>query len=155
MLDNAQRKTLNRLAKLNGRKFDREFMEEVALKHQLQDVEQYEKASLAIKDPALQAWIANTLPTLRYHLATAEQSPPIEVKHASASAPAKAATPPRPARPAAVHAVASKRLAPRPEQATQVMGAGPAKQGMQQTGGTMQLGATKAVAARPTESNSR
>ena len=154
MLDTAQRKTLNRLAKLHGKKFDREFMEEVALKHQLLDVEQYEKASLTIKDPALKAWIDNTLPTLRYHLATAERSTPIEVKQASAPAPAKAAAP-RPARPAAVQAVAAKRLAPRPELATQSMGAGPAKQGMQQTGGTMQLGATKSVAARPTESNSR
>jgi predicted outer membrane protein len=154
MLDTAQRKTLNRLAKLNGRKFDREFMEEVALKYQQQDVEQYEKAGLTIRDPALNAWIANTLPTLRYHLATAERSTPIEVKQAVASAPAKAAAP-RPARPAVVQTVAVKRLAPRPEQATQFMGAGPAKQGMQQTGGTMQLGAAKSVAARPTESNSR
>ena len=74
MLDNAQRKTLNRLAKMHGKKFDREFMEEVALKHQLQEVEQYEKANLTIKDPALKAWIANNLPTLRYHLATAERA---------------------------------------------------------------------------------
>jgi predicted outer membrane protein len=171
MLDNAQRKTLNRLAKLHGRKFDREFMEEVALKHQLMDVEQYEKASLAVRDPALKAWIANTLPTLRYNLATAERSTPIEVKQASTSAPAKAAAPrptevkqasssapakaPRPARLAAVHMAAGKRMPPRPEVATQSMGAGPAKQGIQQPGGTMQLGATKSVAARPSESNSR
>ena len=154
MLDTAQRKTLNRLAKIHGKKFDREFMEEVALKHQLLEVEQYEKASLTIKDPALKAWIANNLPTLRYHLATAERSTPIEVKQASAPAPAKAAAP-RPVRPAAVQTVAVKRSAPRPALATQSMGAGPAKQGMQQTGGTMQLGATKSVAARPSESNSR
>ena len=124
------------------------------VKTRRESVEQYEKASLAIKDPALKAWIDNTLPTLRYHLATAERSTPIEVKQASAPAPAKAAAP-RPGRPAAVHAVAVKRSVPRPELATQSMGAGPAKQGMQQTGGTMQLGATKSVAARPTESNSR
>jgi predicted outer membrane protein len=155
MFDTAQRKTLNRLAKLHGRKFDREFMEEVALKHQLQDVEQYEKAGLAVRDPALKAWIANTLPTLRYHLATAERSTPIEVKQAVAPAPPAKAAAPRPARHATVQTVAGKRLAPRPELATQYMGAGPAKQGMQQTGGTMQLGATKSVAARPSESNSR
>jgi predicted outer membrane protein len=154
MLDTAQRKTLNRLAKLNGRKFDREFMEEVALKHQLMDLEQYEKAGLVVRDPALKAWIANTLPTLRYHLATAERSTPIEIKQASTTAPAKSAAP-RPVRPAAIQTVAAKRLAPRPAMATQYMGAGPAKQGMQQTGGTMQLGATKSVAARPSESNSR
>lgn len=154
MLDNAQRKTLNRLAKLNGRKFDREFMEEVALKHQLLEVEQYEKAGLAVKDPALMAWIANTLPTLRYHLATAERSTPIEVKQVLATAPPAKSTQ-RPVRSAAVQAVAAKRSAPRPVLATQYMGAGPAKQGMQQAGGTMQLGATKSVAARTIESNSR
>jgi predicted outer membrane protein len=154
MLDNAQRKTLNRLAKLHGRKFDREFMDEVALKYQLQNVELYEKAGLTMKDPALNAWIASTLPTLRYHVATAERSTPSEVKQASAPAPAKVAAP-RSVRPTRVQTVASKRLAPRPELATRSMGAGPAKQGIQQTGGTMQLGPAKAIAARPIGSNSR
>ena len=71
-----------------------------------------------------------------------------------AGTPAKAAVP-RPVRPSAVQTVAAKRSAPRPVLATQFMGAGPAKQGMQQTGGTMQLGTAKPVAARPIESNSR
>ena len=34
MLGNDQRKTLNRLVKRSGKKFDREYMEQVALKHQ-------------------------------------------------------------------------------------------------------------------------
>ena len=159
MLDNDQRKTLNRLAKLHGRKFDREFMEEIGLRNQQQDVELYEKAGIAARDPALKAWIANTLPTLRYQLATAERSMPAEVKLAKAAAPVKATAPvkaaPPPARQAAAQPTPGKRLVSRPELATQYMGAGPAKVGMQQPGGTMQLGATKSVAARPIESNSR
>jgi predicted outer membrane protein len=165
MLDNDQRKTLNRLAKLHGRKFDREFMEEVGLKNQQQDVEQYEKAGLAARDPALKSWIANTLPTLRYHLATAERSMPPEVKLAKATAPSKAAPPVKavpvkalaqqPVRQPAIQSAAAKRPVPRPELATQFMGAGPAKLGMQQPGGTMQLGVTKSVAARPIESSTR
>ena len=148
MLDNAQRKTLNRLAKLHGRKFDREFMDEVALKYQLQDVEQYEKAGLTIKDPALTAWIASTLPTLRYHLAIAERSTPIEVKQASAPAPAKVAAP-RSVRPAGVHTVAGKRLAPRPELATRSMGAGPAKQGHLTAHGPRSASATSSLFSAP------
>jgi predicted outer membrane protein len=155
MLDNDQRKTLNRLAKLHGRKFDREFMEEIGLKIQQQEVERYEKAGIAARDPALKTWIANVVPTLHYHLATAERSMPPEVKMAKAAAPGKAAAP-QPARHAAAQPIpAAKRLVSRPELATQYMGAGPAKVGMQQPGGTMQLGATKSVAARPIESNNR
>ena len=177
MLDNDQRKTLNRLAKLHGKKFDREFMEEVGLRHQQQDLEQYERASAAAKDPALKGWIANSLPTLRYHLATAERNMPPEVKLAKAAAPAKAVTTAKavapakpivvPAKPATQHASrqaprqaavvqpAPGKLASRAELATRSMGAGPAPLGMQQPGGTMQLGATKSIAARPIESNSR
>src|SRR5688572_28550682 len=95
MLDNDQRKTLNRLAKIHGNKFDREFMEEVGLKNQQLDVELYEKASLVVKDPALKAWIDRTVPTARYHLATAQRATPAEVRLAKAAAPVKGSAPAR------------------------------------------------------------
>jgi putative membrane protein len=76
MLPNDQRRTLNRLAKLQGGKFDREFVQAVALKRQQQDVEGFERASLTTRDPQLKAWIDRTLPTMRYHLATAERLAP-------------------------------------------------------------------------------
>src|SRR5688572_2936431 len=95
MLDNEQRKTLNRLAKIHGNKFDREFMEEVGLKNQQLDVELYEKASLVVKDPALKAWIDRTVPTARYHLATAQRATPAEVRLAKAAAPVKGSAPAR------------------------------------------------------------
>lgn len=73
MLGNQQRKTLNRLTKLNGTKFDREYMDEVGLKHQHESVQFYERASLVTRDPVLKGWIDRNLPTLQYHLATAER----------------------------------------------------------------------------------
>ena len=73
MLDNDHRKTLNRLSKLRGTKFDRAFIDEVGLRQQHQDVQQYEKAALTSSDPALKAWVGNTLPELRGQLATAER----------------------------------------------------------------------------------
>lgn len=73
MLANDQRKTLNRLAKLHGAKFDREFIEEVALRRQQDDVLEFERASASLRDPQLKAWVDRTLPTLRYHLTTAER----------------------------------------------------------------------------------
>lgn len=73
MLANDQRKILNRLAKLRGAKFDREYMEEVGLKYQQVDVQAYERAGLVIRDPVLKGWIDTTLPAMRDHLAAAER----------------------------------------------------------------------------------
>lgn len=146
MLANDQRKTLNRLAKLGGAKFDREYTQEVGLKYQQADLQVYEKAALTTRDPTLKAWIARTLPTLRYHLATAERISSVEEAR-----PAKAGTPRgRSAAPPVRHAAAQPKAQatgtglPRADLATQFMGAG-----------AMQLGLTQPVAAWPTESNTR
>jgi putative membrane protein len=77
MLGNDQRKTLNQLAKLHGARFDREFMEQVGLRNQQDDVLYFEKASQWARDPQIKAWIDRNLPTLRYHLTTAEAVKPI------------------------------------------------------------------------------
>jgi predicted outer membrane protein len=73
MLANDQRKTLNRLAKLGGAKFDREYTEEVALRYQQQGLQSYEQAAVTVQDAALKGWIVRTLPTLRYQVASAER----------------------------------------------------------------------------------
>ena len=44
MLGNDQRRTLNRLGKLQGARFDREFLVQVGLKSQQDEVQFYEKA---------------------------------------------------------------------------------------------------------------
>jgi len=143
MLANDQRKVLNRLAKLQGAKFDREFVEEVALKYQQEDVQFYEKASLVAKEPRLKAWIDRTLPTLRYHLMTAERMAPADVRLARGAAGATHPT------------TTSNRFVSRANVATQSMGAGPAPAGGMQFGGAAQLGVTRPIAARPIESNNR
>lgn len=76
MLANGQRKTLNRLAKLRGAKFDRTYMEEVGLNSQLENLQLYEKARLGIGDPQLKTWIEKMLPELRQHVAMAERLGP-------------------------------------------------------------------------------
>jgi predicted outer membrane protein len=127
MLANDQRKVLNRLAKLHGSRFDREFLREVALKNQQEDVQAYEKASFVARDPRLKSWIDRTLPTLRYHLASAERIAPADVKLARGVAP---------------HSGAANHFVSRASVDTQSMGAAPAAAGMQ-FGGAAQLGASR------------
>ena len=74
MLSNAQRKALNRLARLQGAKFDREWMEFVALRSQQESLAVFERAAFAARDPQLRGWIERTTPTLRYQLAAAERA---------------------------------------------------------------------------------
>jgi putative membrane protein len=73
MLSNDQRKALNRLGKLQGTKFDREWMETVGVRSQQESLLVYEKASQAARDSSLRAWIDHTLPTLRWQLQAAER----------------------------------------------------------------------------------
>ena len=73
MLSAEQRRALNHLARLRGAKFDREWMDTVALAAQQQDVQAFERAAALVHEPALRSWIARTLPAVRYQLATAER----------------------------------------------------------------------------------
>jgi putative membrane protein len=82
MLSNDQRRSLNRLAKLHGTKFDREWMEAVGLRSQQEGVAAYEKAAQSARDPALRAWIEEVLPTLRWQLQAAERAAGGETKYA-------------------------------------------------------------------------
>ncbi|WP_156385635.1 DUF4142 domain-containing protein [Ramlibacter sp. Leaf400] len=71
MMDNVQRKALNRLGRLSGSKFDREFVERVGRDRQREDVQQYEKAAATVDDPVIKAWIDRQLPTLRQQQSSA------------------------------------------------------------------------------------
>lgn len=77
MIGNDQRKALNRLAKLNGNRFDAVYIQQVGLA-QAGVAREYEKASLAIREPQINAWIMKTLPTTRYHLMLAERVAPAD-----------------------------------------------------------------------------
>lgn len=152
MLGNDQRKTLNRLARLQGAKFDRVYLEEVALRHQQEDVQRYEKASLVAREPRLKAWIARTLPTLRYHTAAAERLVPPDLKLARGTG---GASPP----------VAESAFLSHASIETRSMGFGSAPSGGTLFGGPQfgdaaQLGVVqparpRPIAVRPSESSSR
>jgi predicted outer membrane protein len=147
MLANDQRKTLNRLTKLGGARFDREYMDEVGLRYQQEDLQVWEKAGLAIRDPALRAWIARTLPTLRYHLSTAQRIASTEDAkpvRAAASRKRRHMAPTLRQAAAQPEALSQQPFDSRAAPASQLMGAAP-----------MQLGVTQPVAAWPIESNSR
>ena len=124
MIGNAERKTLNRLAKLNGKKFDREYIEQVGLKHYPDDLQLYESAAQSVADPMLKAWINNTLPTLRFHLESAERMVASDVKLAKAP-PVRRANPIVPARQPALQPTTRNELLPPGERPAQAMGAGP------------------------------
>lgn len=65
MLETPQRKALNRLAKLQGAKFDRAYMDLVSVRHQQAELQQYQRAAQALDDPAVKAWVERQLPALR------------------------------------------------------------------------------------------
>lgn len=161
MLANNQRKTLNRLAKLQGTRFDREFMVQVGLKSQQDEVQYYEKAGANAGDPVLKDWIARTLPTLQDQLATAERVAVPNIKPARNVASVR--------RPVSSRHAAAPRSASKPSLlhaglATQAVGATPAQLGApalegSQPGatqpGTLQSGAARPIAAHPSEWNTR
>lgn len=128
MLDNEHRKVLNRLGKMAGSRFDREFMEQVGLKYHRDDIRQYEKASLTATDPTLKAWIDRQLPTLRYQLLTAER---VAAPASRMAQPGQAARPETMVRPGPLPPVVAPPRLPvtRAGLATQSAGAGPAAQG--------------------------
>lgn len=74
----AQRNELDKLGKLRGAEFDRDFVRDVGIRDHQKDIKAYEKAQKDVKDPELKAWVDQTLPTLKTHLAAAEKLPPAE-----------------------------------------------------------------------------
>ena len=66
------RVTYDRLAALHGQEFDRAYMLDMVQDHD-KDVLEFERASTAIRDPGVKAWVVQTLPTLREHQRMAHQ----------------------------------------------------------------------------------
>lgn len=73
MISNEQRKTLNRLTRLNGNRFDALYMERVG-RGLAAVARDYEAASVAIHEPQVNAWIVKTLASTRYNQQMAERS---------------------------------------------------------------------------------
>ncbi len=66
-----QQQTVDKLSKLSGAAFDREYMSTMVKDHN-KDVKAFEKASENIKDMAVQEFALETLPVLKEHLQMAE-----------------------------------------------------------------------------------
>lgn len=145
MLANDQRKTLNRLTKLQGRKFDRAWMASVALHSQQASLQSFEKAGVTAHDPQLRAWVERTLPAMRSQVASAERAINGAVKVAKL------------APPATMKALPSSLGQPATNMVTRYMGAVPATLNTGDLGeGTMVLGPARSVAVKlSTEPNIR
>jgi putative membrane protein len=61
----------DRLAKLQGQEFDREYVKAMVKDHK-QDVAEFRRMHSGAVDPNLKAWVDKTLPTLEDHLKTIE-----------------------------------------------------------------------------------
>lgn len=69
--DKSHQKKMEKLQKLNGAAFDKQYMDDMVKDHK-KDVKEFEKASKSAKDPDVKAFAAKTLPTLQSHLQQAE-----------------------------------------------------------------------------------
>lgn len=71
----AMRNEIEKLGKLTGAEFDREFVRQVGVKEHEKDVKTFQKAAKDVKEPQLKAWIDKTLPVLQQHLSQAQNLP--------------------------------------------------------------------------------
>lgn len=81
MIGNDKRKVLTQLTKASGSKFDTLYMQQVGLA-QAAVAKDYEKASAAIREPQVNAWIVKTLADTRYHQNMAERAGPANPQQA-------------------------------------------------------------------------
>ena len=70
-LDKKSQETYDKLAKLKGTEFDKEYMRHMVEDHE-KDVAKFQSASKNLQDPDLKAWALKTLPTLNEHLRMAK-----------------------------------------------------------------------------------
>jgi putative membrane protein len=72
-LDSEHRDKMERLSKLSGAAFDREYMKEMVADHD-KDVKEFQKESERATDPDVKAFASKTLPTLEQHLELAGET---------------------------------------------------------------------------------
>ena len=70
-LDSKHKKMVDRLSKLSGPQFDREYMDAMVKDH-TKDVNEFQSESNRIKNPDLKNWTDNTLSTIKDHLQQAQ-----------------------------------------------------------------------------------
>ena len=72
-LKGKEKSAVDKLSKLSGPKFDKEYMHEMVKDH-VKDVAAFEKAKKKVKDPDLRGWVDKTLPVLEGHLKLAKET---------------------------------------------------------------------------------
>lgn len=77
MMANEHAKVLKQLAKLQGARFDRVYVDEVVLSSYRADIANYEKVGSAGEDPVLKDWVERQLPVLRVHHSKAGKALPV------------------------------------------------------------------------------
>jgi putative membrane protein len=65
--------TYDRLAKLSGAQFDREYTQEMVKDHQ-KDISEFKRAETSVKNPASKEYAQKELPTLQQHLELAQHA---------------------------------------------------------------------------------
>jgi putative membrane protein len=70
-IDRSHRREYERLQKLSGTDFDREYMKHMVSDHK-KDVKEFQKTAKSAKDPDLKNFAQTTLPTLEEHLRQAQ-----------------------------------------------------------------------------------
>ena len=76
MFNNEQNKVLKQLARLNGARLDRLFIDEVAMRSAQADLVVHERAAMAVDDPVLKAWAERQRNMLRVHVDKAARTLP-------------------------------------------------------------------------------
>jgi putative membrane protein len=71
-LDSKHQGKIDKMGKLSGEAFDKEYADEMVSDHK-KDVSEFEKASKSSTDPDLKAWAGQTLPTLQGHLQKSQE----------------------------------------------------------------------------------
>ena len=69
--DKSHQKKMEKLQKLNGAQFDKQYMDDMVKDHK-KDVKDFQKQTKSAKDPDVKNFAAQTLPTLQEHLQMAE-----------------------------------------------------------------------------------
>jgi putative membrane protein len=72
-LDTKDKANIDKLSKLTGAAFDRQYMDLMVSDHK-KDVAVFERESTRAGDPELKSWIVKTLPTLKTHLQLATET---------------------------------------------------------------------------------
>jgi predicted outer membrane protein len=72
-LEGKHKSTYDRLAKLSGEKFDREYMKTMIDDHK-SEVDKFKKEAESAKDPDVKQFASKTLPTLEKHLELAQST---------------------------------------------------------------------------------